>query len=73
LCGGGLVWPPPPPPPVGGGGGGGSAGRYKSYDNKSPEVESKEKHGVWASMPELTITSPYVDSRVDLLQHLYYG
>jgi hypothetical protein len=25
----------------------------------------KEKHGVWDSMPELTITSPYVHSRVD--------
>ncbi len=27
------------------------------------EAESKEKHGVWDPMPELTIiTSPYVDS-----------
>jgi hypothetical protein len=27
--------------------------------------EFKEKHGVWDPMPELTITSPYVHSRVD--------
>jgi len=27
-----------------------------------PEAESKEKHGVWDPMPELTITSPYVDT-----------
>ncbi len=26
-------------------------------------AESKEKHGVWDPLPELTITSPYVDSR----------
>ncbi len=32
------------------------------------EAESKEKHGVWDPMPELTITSPYVQSR---LQHIY--
>ncbi len=31
----------------------------------TPEVESKEKHGVWDPMPDLTITSPYVHSRVD--------
>jgi hypothetical protein len=29
------------------------------------EAESKEKHGVWDPMPELTITAPYVHSRVD--------
>ncbi len=29
------------------------------------EAESKEKHGVWDPMPDLTITSPYVQSRVD--------
>jgi hypothetical protein len=29
------------------------------------EAESKEKHGVWDPMPGLTITSPYVHSRVD--------
>jgi hypothetical protein len=29
------------------------------------EAESKEKHVVWDPMPELTITSPYVHSRVD--------
>ncbi len=32
---------------------------------KKTEAESEEKHGVWDSMPELTITSPYVRSRVD--------
>jgi hypothetical protein len=31
----------------------------------TPEAESKEKHGVWNPMPELTITSPYVRSRVN--------
>ncbi len=30
-----------------------------------PEAESNEKHGVWDPMPELTLTSPYVHSRVD--------
>ena len=30
-----------------------------------PEAESKEKHGVCNPKPELTITSPYVNSRVD--------
>ena len=34
------------------------------------EAKSKEKHGVWDPMPELTITSPYVYFR---LQHIYYG
>jgi hypothetical protein len=29
------------------------------------ELRAKEKQGVWDSMPELTITSPYVQSRVD--------
>ena len=29
---------------------------------KLPEIKSKEKHGVWDPMPELTINSPYVDS-----------
>jgi hypothetical protein len=29
------------------------------------EAESKEKHGVWDPMLELTMTSPYVHSRVD--------
>ncbi len=38
------------------GGGGGKGER--------PEAESKEKHGVWDLMPELTTTSPYVPSRV---------
>ncbi len=27
----------------------------------TPEAESKEKHGVWDPVPELTIISPYVD------------
>jgi hypothetical protein len=29
------------------------------------EAESKETHGVWDPMPELTITSPYVHSSID--------
>jgi hypothetical protein len=29
------------------------------------EAESKEKHGVWDPIPEMTITSPFVHSRVD--------
>jgi hypothetical protein len=29
-----------------------------------PEAESKEKDGVWDPMPELTITSPNVPSRI---------
>jgi hypothetical protein len=29
------------------------------------EAESKEKHGVWDPIPELTITSRYVHARVD--------
>ncbi len=32
---------------------------------KHAEDESKEKHGVWDPLPELTINSPYVHSRVD--------
>jgi hypothetical protein len=35
------------------------------HSRNSPEAESKEKHVVWDPMPELTITSPYVHSRVD--------
>ncbi len=34
------------------------------YDQRS-ETESKEKHSVCDPMPELTMTSPYVHSRVD--------
>jgi hypothetical protein len=34
------------------------------------EAESKEKHGVWDPMLELTITSPYVHSK-SRLQHIY--
>ncbi len=33
--------------------------------SKLSEAESKEKHGVWDPMQELTIISPYVHSRVD--------
>jgi hypothetical protein len=29
------------------------------------DSESKEKHGVWDPMPELTLTSPYVHCRDD--------
>jgi hypothetical protein len=36
------------------------------------EAESKEKHGVWDPMPELTITSPYVHYR-NRLKHIYHG
>jgi hypothetical protein len=32
---------------------------------KSTKSESKEKHGVWDPMPELTLTLYYVHSRVD--------
>jgi hypothetical protein len=35
------------------------------YNASTPEAEFKEKHGVRDSMPELTITLPYVHSRVD--------
>jgi hypothetical protein len=37
--------------------------QLKSINN--PEVESKEKHDAWEAMQELTVTSPYVHSRVD--------
>ncbi len=30
-----------------------------------PEAESKEKHGLWGPMPELSITSPYFVSKVN--------
>jgi hypothetical protein len=36
-----------------------------SMEYFASEAEPKEKHGVWDPMPELTITSPYVHSRVD--------
>jgi hypothetical protein len=40
--------------------------RYASeYRKEGTEAESKGKHGVWDPMPELTITSPYVLSKVD--------
>ncbi len=32
---------------------------------KFTEAESKETHGVWDPMPELTITTPYVHSSID--------
>ncbi len=32
---------------------------------KISEAKSKEKQGLWDPMPELTIYSPYVRSRVD--------
>ncbi len=35
------------------------------YTASTPEAEFKEKHGVRDSMPELTLTLPYVHSRVD--------
>ncbi len=31
----------------------------------NPETAFKEKHSVWDPMPELAITSSYVDFRVD--------
>ncbi len=37
----------------------------------TPEAESKEIHGVWDTMPEKTITSPYGDSS-GRLQHMYH-
>ncbi len=39
--------------------------REKQKLMQSPEDESKEKRGVWDRTPELTVTSPYVHSRVD--------
>jgi hypothetical protein len=39
-------------------------------DGYLSEAESKEKHGVFDPMPELTLTSPYVQSRVDSPTHL---
>ncbi len=33
-----------------------------SLNSQEAEAESKEKHGVWDPMPELTTSSPYVDS-----------
>jgi hypothetical protein len=37
----------------------------KKFEREGAEAEPKEKHGVWNPMPELTIISRYVDSRVD--------
>jgi hypothetical protein len=34
------------------------------------DAESKEKHGDWDPMPELTITSPYVTSTQSTPTHL---
>jgi hypothetical protein len=41
--------------------------------SKKAEAEFKEKHGVWDPMPELSITSPYVQSSQSRLQHIYHG
>jgi hypothetical protein len=39
-----------------------------------PDAESKEKHGVCDPMPELTITSPFVQCTLkSRLQHIYHG
>ena len=38
--------------------------RYNLNVKQPLETVFKEKHGVWDPMPEFTITSPYVDSRV---------
>jgi hypothetical protein len=38
---------------------------FTSMSAGKAEQESKEKHGVWDPMPELTITLPYVHSRVN--------
>jgi hypothetical protein len=35
------------------------------------EAESKEKHGTWNPMPELTITSPYVHTPGSTPTHLH--
>jgi hypothetical protein len=42
------------------------------YDMDNTETVFKKKHGVWDPMPELTITSPYVDLQ-SRLQHMYQG
>jgi hypothetical protein len=47
------------------GGGGGVAKGTNEYMLGSTEAKSKEKYGVWYPIPGLTITSPYVHSRVD--------
>jgi hypothetical protein len=42
-------------------------GPYAGVDQPhlmSTQESTQTKHGVWDPMPELTITSPYVDSRV---------
>jgi hypothetical protein len=39
--------------------------RHVQALQSASEAESKEKHGVWDPMPEMTITSPYVRSTVD--------
>jgi hypothetical protein len=36
----------------------------KAAPSTQTQAESKEENGVWDPMPELTITSPYVYSRV---------
>jgi hypothetical protein len=37
---------------------------------KHSEAESKEKHGVWDPVPELTVTSPYIQVRVNVIVDL---
>jgi len=38
---------------------------FREFRVIQTEVESKEKHDVCYPMPELTISSPYVHSRID--------
>ncbi len=46
---------------------------FPQCPHEPSEAESKEKNGAYDPMPELTVTSPYVDSRVDRLQHMTMG
>jgi hypothetical protein len=47
-----------------------NVGPLSSLGCKGTEAESNEKRGAWDPMSELTITSPYLHSRV---QHIYHG
>jgi len=40
---------------------------YSVYILGCTETVFKEKHGVWNPMPELTITSPHIDFKVDFI------
>jgi hypothetical protein len=52
----------------------GSCGTRTCVHCTSTEAGSKEKRGVWDSMPELTIISPNVHFRVQSrLQHIFHG